>query len=69
MASHHLDDEDEDVTNDFSLYDNDAQGDIDELLSECKILYKMVSKQNKQILSLEEQIDTMEKYFEVEKQK
>lgn len=68
MASHHFDNEDEEVSNEFSIYDNDAQGAIDELLNECKILYKMVSNQKKQILSLEENIHTMIKDFEVEKQ-
>lgn len=68
MTSHHSDDEYEEVSNDFFIYDNDAQGAIDELLNECKVLYKMMSNQKKQILSLEEKIDTMEKYFEIEKQ-
>lgn len=42
IASHHSDDEYEEVSNDFSLYDNYAQGSIDELLNEFKILHKMV---------------------------
>lgn len=42
MASHHSNDENEEVSNDFYIYDNDAQVAIDELLNECKILYKMV---------------------------
>lgn len=42
MASHHSDDEDEEVSNDFSIYGNDAQGAIHELLNECKIMYKIV---------------------------
>ncbi|XP_050883362.1 uncharacterized protein LOC127086620 [Lathyrus oleraceus] len=67
MESHYSDDEDEEVSNDYSIYDNDAQGSIDEFLNECKILYNTVSKQKKQILSLEEKIDTIESYFEVEK--
>ena len=41
---------------------------IDELLNECKILYKKVSTQKKHILSLEEKIDIIEKYFQIEKQ-
>lgn len=68
MASHHSNNEDEEVINEFSIYDNDAQGAIDELLNECKILYKMVFNQKKQILSLEGNIDTLKKDFEVEKQ-
>ena len=48
MTSHHSDDEYEKFSNDFSLYDNDAQGAIDELLNECKVLYKMMSTQKKQ---------------------
>lgn len=67
MASHYSDDENEEVSNDFFLYDNDAQGAIDELLDECKFMYKTMSTQNKQILYLEEKIDTMEKDFEIEK--
>ena len=53
MASHHSDDEDNEVSNEFSLFDSDAQGAIDELLNECKILYKTISSQKKQISSLE----------------
>ncbi|XP_050877803.1 uncharacterized protein LOC127081601 [Lathyrus oleraceus] len=49
MASHHSDDEVNEVSNDFSLFDNDVQGAIDELLNECKILYKTISSQKKQI--------------------
>ncbi|CAJ2660665.1 unnamed protein product [Trifolium pratense] len=68
MASHHSDDESEEVSSKSSSYNNDYQGAINELLNECKILYKTVSTQKKQILSLEEKIDTMEKNFENEKQ-
>ncbi|XP_050914601.1 uncharacterized protein LOC127129463 [Lathyrus oleraceus] len=66
MASHHSDDEVNEVSNDFSLFDNDVQGAIDELLNECKILYKTISSQKKQISVLEEKIEKMEKCFEVE---
>ncbi|XP_050882935.1 uncharacterized protein LOC127086256 [Lathyrus oleraceus] len=69
MASHHSDDEVNEVSNDFSLFDNDVQGAIDELLNECKILYKIISSQKKQISVLEEKIEKMEKGFEVEKEK
>src|ERR1044072_5748785 len=69
MASHHSDDENVEVSNEFSIYDNDAQGVIDELLNECKILYKTISSQKKQISSLEENVSTMEKDFKDEKQK
>lgn len=67
MASHHSDVEEEEVSNE-TFNHNDTQGVIDGLLNECKILYKTMSTQKKQILSLEEKIDTMEKNFEVEKQ-
>lgn len=63
MASHHSDDEDGNVSSDFSLFDNDVQGVINELLNECKILYKTISSQNKQISSLKEKVETMEKDF------
>jgi hypothetical protein len=46
-----------------------VQGAIDELLNECKILYKTISSQKKQISVLEEKIEKMEKGFEVEKEK
>ena len=69
MASHHSDDEVNEVSNDFSLFDNDVQGAIDELLTECKILYKTISSQKKQISVLEEKIEKMEKGFQVEKEK
>lgn len=69
MASHHSDDEVNEVSNDFSLFDNDVQSAIDELLNECKILYKTISSQKKQISVLEEKIEKMEKGFEVEKEK
>ena len=68
IATHHSDDEEEEVSNETSSYDNDALNAIDELLNECKILYKKVSTQKKHILSLEEKIDTMEKYFQIERQ-
>jgi hypothetical protein len=68
MDSHHSDDEEEEVSNETSSH-NETLGAIDELLNECEILYKTVPTQKKQILSLEEKIDTMKKYFEVEKQK
>ena len=44
MASYHSDDENDEVGNEFSLYDNDVQGGIEELLNECKILYKIIKK-------------------------
>ena len=47
MASHHSDDEDGEVNYDNSLYNNGAQGAIDELLNECKILYRTISSQKK----------------------
>ena len=53
----------------FSLSDSDLQGAIDELLNECKILYKTISSQKKQISSLEEKCESMEKDFKEEKQK
>jgi hypothetical protein len=68
MASHHSDDENEEVSSKSSSCDNDYQSAIYELLNECKILYKTVSTQKKKIQSLEEKIDTMEMNFEVEKQ-
>ncbi|KAK2422681.1 gag-protease polyprotein [Trifolium repens] len=68
MASHHSDDENEEVSSKSSSCDNDYQSVIYELLNECKILYKTVSTQKKKIQSLEEKIDTMEMDFEVEKQ-
>ena len=68
IATHHSDDEEEEVSNETSSYDNDALNAIDELLNECKILYKKVSTQKKHILSLEEKIDTMEKDFQIERQ-
>lgn len=68
MASHHSDDQNDEVSSEFFIYDNDARGVIDELVNECKTLYKTFSKQNEQISSLEEKIDNMEKDFEVEKQ-
>ncbi|KAK2357503.1 gag-protease polyprotein [Trifolium repens] len=69
MASHHSDDENEEVSSKSSSCDNDYQSAINELLNECKILYKTVSTQKKKIQSLEEKIDTMEMNFEVEKEK
>ena len=68
MASHHSDDEDDEVSSNFSIFDNDAQGAIDELLSECKILYKTISSQKKQISILEENIEKMENNFKDEKE-
>src|SRR4051812_40128577 len=67
VATHHSDDEDNEVSNEFSLFDNDVQGAINELLNECKILYKTVSTQKKQIKILEEKMDIMQKVFDVEK--
>ncbi|XP_050875648.1 uncharacterized protein LOC127079286 [Lathyrus oleraceus] len=69
MASHHSDDEEDEVSSNFSLFDSDAQGDINELLVECKILYKTISSQKKTILSLEEKTVTIEKDVNDEKQK
>ncbi|KAK2382430.1 rust resistance kinase Lr10 [Trifolium repens] len=68
MASHHSNDENEEVSSKSSSCDNDYQSAINELLNECKILYKTVSTQKKKIQSLEQKIDTMEMNFEVEKQ-
>ncbi|KAK2450001.1 hypothetical protein QL285_009142 [Trifolium repens] len=68
MASHHSDDENEEVSSKSSSCDNDYQSAINELLNECKILNKTVSTQKKKIQSLEEKIDTMKMNFEVEKQ-
>ena len=59
MASDDSDDEEE-VSNNFSLFDDDAQDGINELLNECKILYKTISSQKKQISSLEEKIEVFE---------
>ncbi|XP_050875904.1 uncharacterized protein LOC127079563 [Lathyrus oleraceus] len=48
MVSHHSDDEENEVSNNFSLYDSDAQGAINELLEECKICIKQYHlKRNK----------------------
>ena len=69
MASHHSDSEDDEVSNQFYLFDSDAQGIIDELLNEWKILYKTISSQKKQISSLEEKCESMEKDLKDEKQK
>ena len=69
MASHHSDDEDSEVSYSVSLFDNDLQGVINELLNECKILYITISSQNKQISSLEEKVETMEKDFNNEKER
>lgn len=69
MTSYHSDDEEDKVSNDFSLYDSDAQGAINELLKEFKIMYKTISSQKKLISSLEEKFVTMEKDVEDEKQK
>ena len=67
MASHHSNGENDEVSNEFSLFDSDAQGAIDKLLNECKILYKTILSQKKQISSLEEKCESMEKYFKEEK--
>ena len=67
MASHNSDNEDDEVSNEFSIFDSDAQGAIDEILNECKIMYKTISSQKKQISSLEEKCETMEKDFKDEK--
>src|SRR3954466_14912485 len=56
MASHHSDDEEGEVSYDDSLFYNGAQCAIDELLKECKILYKTISSQKKIISSLEEKV-------------
>ncbi|XP_050878843.1 uncharacterized protein LOC127082659 [Lathyrus oleraceus] len=68
MASHHSDDEDDEVSSNFSIFDNDAQGEIDELLSECKILYKTISSQKNQISTLEENIEKMKNNLKDEKE-
>ena len=69
IATHNSEDEEGEVSNDNSLYDNDAQGAIDELLNECKILYKTISSQKKLISSLEEKVKTIEKEHKDEKEK
>lgn len=61
-VSHHSNDEKEEVSRNYDSCDDD-DGDITELLDESKTLYKKVSKQKEQILSLENKIDTMQKYF------
>ncbi|XP_050890112.1 uncharacterized protein LOC127095473 [Lathyrus oleraceus] len=68
MASHHSDDEDDEVSSNFSIFDNDGQGAIDELLSECKILYKTISSQKNQISTLEENIEKMKNNLKDEKE-
>ncbi|XP_050909817.1 uncharacterized protein LOC127123658 [Lathyrus oleraceus] len=62
-------DEEDEVSSNFSLFDSDAQGAINELLEEYKILYKTISSQKKTILSLEGKIVTIEKDVNDEKQK
>lgn len=47
MISYHSDDEEYEVSNEKLSYDNDAQGAIDELLNEYKIMYKTVLTQKK----------------------
>ncbi|XP_050896565.1 uncharacterized protein LOC127103342 [Lathyrus oleraceus] len=69
MTSHHFDDEEDEVSNNFSLYNSDAQGAKNELLEECKILYKTISSQKKQISSIEEKVLIMEKDVNDEKQR
>lgn len=44
MASHHSDDEKEEISRNYDSCDDD-DSDINELLDECKSLYKKVSKQ------------------------
>ena len=68
IASHHSDDEGDEVSSNFSIFDNDAQGAIDELLSECKILYKTISSQKNQISTLEENIEKMKNNLKDEKE-
>ncbi|XP_050908720.1 uncharacterized protein LOC127122424 [Lathyrus oleraceus] len=68
MASHHSDDEGDEVSSNFSIFDNDAEGAIDELLSECKILYKTISSQKNQISTLEENIEKMKNNLKDEKE-
>lgn len=63
MASHDSD-EKPDISSNYDSFDEESS----ELLSECKILFKMVSKQKKLIVSLENNLDTMQKEFEKEKQ-
>ena len=67
MASHHSDNEEE-VSNEFNLFDDDVQDAIDELLKECKSLYKKVSNKEKELLICLEKIDTMTKDFDLQKQ-
>ena len=47
MASHHSDDEEE-VSNEFNLFDDDVQGAIDELLKNAKVYTKrcQIKKKN-----------------------
>ena len=71
MASHQSDEEEEisnkdspqhnETNSELIIEYNDAQNAIKELLMECKNLFKIVSTQKKQISSLKEKIDTMEK--------
>ncbi|XP_058763525.1 uncharacterized protein LOC131636971 [Vicia villosa] len=69
MASHHSDDEEGEVSYDDSLFDNGAQGAIEELLKECKILYKTISSQKKIISSLEEKVKIIEVEHKDDKEK
>lgn len=65
MESHYSSDEEKEVNNEICSYYNDAQGEIYELLNESKILYKTLSTKKEKTLFLKENIDTMEKDFEV----
>lgn len=69
MASYHSDEEIDEVSSSFSIYDNEAQEVIDELLKECKTLCKNISSQKKIISFLEEQNTAFIKNIENEKQK
>ena len=69
ITTHNSDDDDGEVSYDNSLYNNGAQGAIDEVLNECKILYRTISSQKKIISPLEEKFKTIEKEFKDEKDK
>src|SRR3954468_7738423 len=69
VATHHSDDEADEVSNESSLYDKDVQDAINELLNECKILYKTISSQKKIISSLEEKVKIIEEEQKDDKEK
>src|SRR3954471_14551680 len=69
VATHHSDDEDNEDSNEFSLFDNDVQDAINELLNECKTLYKTISSQKKIISSLEKKVKIIEEEQKNDKEK